>query len=117
MSPYKLGRVPLPTEQGTFRKEPVMEYRHLGRSGLQVSVLSFGSWVTFGGQIGTELAVKSPNAARAGGINSFDNAESYAQGESERIMGKALAELGWPRHSFVISTKLFWGDIRRYQHA
>ncbi len=86
-----------------------MEYRHLGRSGLQVSVLSFGSWVTFGGQIGTELAVKSLNAAREGGINFFDNAESYAQGESERIMGKALAELGWPRHSFVISTKLFWG--------
>ena len=86
-----------------------MQYRHLGRSGLQVSVLSFGSWVTFGGQIGTELAVKSLNAAREGGINFFDNAESYAQGESERIMGKALAELGWPRHSFVISTKLFWG--------
>ena len=91
------------------RKEPLMEYRHLGRSGLQVSVLSFGSWVTFGGQIGTELAVKSLNAAREGGINFFDNAESYAQGQSEVIMGKALAELGWPRHSFVISTKLFWG--------
>jgi len=65
--------------------------------------------VTFGGQIGTELAVKSLNAAREGGINFFDNAESYAQGQSEVIMGKALAELGWPRHSFVISTKLFWG--------
>jgi voltage-dependent potassium channel beta subunit len=86
-----------------------VEYRHLGRSGLQVSVLSFGSWVTFGGQIGTELAVKSLSAAREGGINFFDNAESYAQGESERIMGKALAELAWPRHSFVVSTKLFWG--------
>jgi voltage-dependent potassium channel beta subunit len=86
-----------------------MEYRHLGRSGLQVSVLSFGSWVTFGGQIGTETAVDCLNAAREGGVNFFDNAESYAQGQSERIMGKALAELGWPRHSFVISTKLFWG--------
>jgi voltage-dependent potassium channel beta subunit len=86
-----------------------MQYRHLGRSGLQVSVLSFGSWVTFGGQIGTELAVDSLSAAREGGINFFDNAESYAEGQSERIMGKALAELGWPRHSYVISTKLFWG--------
>ena len=86
-----------------------MQYRHVGRSGLQVSVLGFGSWVTFGGQIGTELAVKCLSAARAGGINFFDNAESYAQGQSERIMGQALAELEWPRHSYVISTKLFWG--------
>ena len=86
-----------------------MQYRHLGRSGLQVSVLGFGSWVTFGGQIGTELAVKCLSVAREGGINFFDNAESYAQGQSERIMGQALAELDWPRHSYVISTKLFWG--------
>ena len=86
-----------------------MQYRHLGRSGLQVSVLSFGSWVTFGQQIGTELAVNCLSAAREGGVNFFDNAESYAQGESERIMGKALVELGWPRYSYVISTKLFWG--------
>jgi voltage-dependent potassium channel beta subunit len=86
-----------------------MEYRHLGRSGLQVSVLSFGSWVTFGEQIGTELAVECLSVAREGGINFFDNAESYAEGQSERIMGKALAELGWPRHSYVISTKVFWG--------
>jgi voltage-dependent potassium channel beta subunit len=86
-----------------------MQYRHLGRSGLQVSVLSFGSWVTFGGQIGSELAVSCLSAAREAGVNFFDNAESYAQGQSERIMGKALAELGWPRHTYVISTKLFWG--------
>ncbi len=86
-----------------------MQYRHLGRSGLQVSVLGFGSWVTFGGQIGAELAVKCLTVAREGGINFFDNAESYAQGQSERIMGQALAELDWPRHSYVISTKLFWG--------
>jgi voltage-dependent potassium channel beta subunit len=86
-----------------------MQYRHLGRSGLQVSVLGFGSWVTFGGQIGTELAVKCLTVAREGGINFFDNAESYAQGQSERIMGQALAELDWPRHSYVISSKLFWG--------
>ena len=86
-----------------------MQYRHLGRSGLKVSALSFGSWVTFGQQIGTELAVNCLSVAREGGINFFDNAESYAQGQSERIMGQALVELGWPRYSFVISTKLFWG--------
>lgn len=86
-----------------------MEYRHLGRSGLQVSVLSFGSWVTFGGQVGVDLAVECLSAAREGGVNFFDNAESYAAGESERIMGKALAQLAWPRHSYVVSTKLFWG--------
>lgn len=86
-----------------------MEYRHLGRSGLQVSVLSFGSWVTFGGQVGVDLAVECLSAAREGGVNFFDNAESYAAGESERVMGKALAQLAWPRHSYVVSTKLFWG--------
>jgi voltage-dependent potassium channel beta subunit len=86
-----------------------MQYRHLGRSGLQVSLLSFGSWVTFGEQIGTDLAAECLSVAREGGINFFDNAESYAAGQSERIMGKALAELGWPRYSYVISTKLFWG--------
>ncbi|MGH9057063.1 MAG: potassium channel beta subunit family protein [Acidimicrobiales bacterium] len=86
-----------------------MEYRHLGRSGLKVSVLSFGSWVTFGPQLKDHLAMDCLEAARAGGVNFFDNAESYAGGESERIMGNAIADLGWPRHSYVVSTKLFWG--------
>ncbi|MGD9701665.1 MAG: potassium channel beta subunit family protein [Acidimicrobiia bacterium] len=86
-----------------------MEYRHLGRSGLQVSVLSFGSWVTFGNQLDTGLARDCLTAAWDAGVNFFDNAESYAGGESERIMGAAIAELGWPRHEYVISTKLFWG--------
>jgi voltage-dependent potassium channel beta subunit len=86
-----------------------MEYRRLGRSGLQVSVLSFGSWVTFGPQLHDHLAVDCLAAAQAAGVNFFDNAESYAGGESERIMGKAIAELGWPRHSYVVSTKVFWG--------
>jgi aryl-alcohol dehydrogenase-like predicted oxidoreductase len=86
-----------------------MEYRRLGRSGLRVSVLSFGSWVSFGAQIDTGAAVKCLAAAREGGMNFFDNAEAYAGGESERIMGAAIAELGWPRWSFVISTKVFWG--------
>ena len=86
-----------------------MEYRRLGRSGLKVSVLSFGSWVTFGSQVDVELAKACLGAAREAGVNFFDNAESYAGGESERIMGQAIAELGWPRWSYVVSTKLFWG--------
>jgi voltage-dependent potassium channel beta subunit len=86
-----------------------MEYRRLGRSGLKVSVLSFGSWVTFGNQLDVGLARDCLSAAWEGGMNFFDNAEVYAGGESERIMGKAVAELGWPRHSYVISTKFFWG--------
>jgi len=86
-----------------------MEYRRLGRSGLQVSVLSFGSWVSFGTQIDTGAAVECLAAARKGGMNFFDNAEAYAGGESERIMGAAIAELGWSRSSYVISTKVFFG--------
>lgn len=86
-----------------------MEYRRLGRSGLKVSVLSFGSWVTFGDQLDVGLATECIGAAREAGVNFFDNAEAYAAGESERIMGRAIAQLGWPRHSYVISTKLFWG--------
>jgi voltage-dependent potassium channel beta subunit len=86
-----------------------MEYRRLGRSGLQVSVLSFGSWVTFGAQLDTGLARACLTAARERGVNFFDNAESYAGGESERIMGQAIAELGWDRASYVISTKVYFG--------
>ncbi len=86
-----------------------MEYRRLGRSGLRVSALSLGSWVTFGSQLDVGLAKECLAAARAGGVNFFDNAEQYAGGESERIMGRALAELGWPRHTYVVSTKFFWG--------
>jgi voltage-dependent potassium channel beta subunit len=86
-----------------------MEYRRLGRAGLQLSVLSFGSWVTFGPQLRDQLVIDCLSAAYEGGINFFDNAESYAGGESERIMGQAIAKLGWPRHSYVVSTKVFWG--------
>jgi voltage-dependent potassium channel beta subunit len=88
---------------------PAMTYRRLGRSGLQVSVLSFGSWVTFGTQVDTTLAKDCLTVARDAGVNFFDNAEAYAGGESERIMGQAIAELGWERWSYVISTKVFWG--------
>src|SRR6059058_324514 len=86
-----------------------MDYRRLGRSGLQVSVLSFGSWVSFGDQLGVDTAMECLDAAQQAGVNFFDNAESYAAGESERIMGQAIGKLGWPRHSYVISTKVFWG--------
>ena len=86
-----------------------MAYRRLGRSGIKVSVLSFGSWITFGPQLAGRAAAECLDAARAAGVNFFDNAEAYSGGESERIMGQAIAELGWPRHSYVISTKFFWG--------
>jgi len=86
-----------------------MTYRRLGRSGLKVSVLSFGSWVTFGDQVDTALAKECLTAARDAGVNFFDNAEAYAGGQSEQIMGDAIAELGWERHSYVISTKIYWG--------
>jgi voltage-dependent potassium channel beta subunit len=86
-----------------------MPYRRLGRSGLKVSLLSLGSWVSFGTQVGDELAVRCLEAAREGGVNFFDNAESYAGGQSEQIMGRAIKTLGWPRHEFVVSTKFFWG--------
>ena len=87
-----------------------MEYRRLGRaSGVKVSVLSFGSWVTFGPQVDVGRAEEILGAAYEAGVNFFDNAEAYAGGESERIMGKAIASLGWPRHSYLVSTKLFWG--------
>ncbi len=86
-----------------------MEYRRLGRSGLQVSVLSFGSWVSFGTQMQTNAALDCLDLAYQGGMNFFDNAEAYAGGESERIMGEAIQQLGWARETYVISTKLFWG--------
>jgi len=89
-----------------------MEYRRLGDSGLKLSVLSFGSWVTFHNQVGDELARESMQAAFDAGVNFFDNAEVYAGGESEKLMGRVIKDLGWDRRDYVISTKFFWG-IRR----
>jgi voltage-dependent potassium channel beta subunit len=89
-----------------------MEYRRLGRSGLKVSVLSFGSWVTFANTSQLETAAQAAEclaAAHDAGVNFYDNAESYGHGESERVMGAAIRELGWKRHDYVVSTKLFWG--------
>ncbi len=86
-----------------------MEYRRLGRSGLKVSALSLGSWVTYSNQVRDSSAREIMAAARDHGVNFFDNAETYAAGESERIMGAAFRELGWPREHYVVSSKFFWG--------
>jgi voltage-dependent potassium channel beta subunit len=86
-----------------------MNYRRLGRSGLKVSELSFGSWVTYGNQMGNDAARECMAAAYDGGVNFFDNAEVYAKGESETIMGQSLRQLGWRRSSYIVSTKFFWG--------
>ncbi len=86
-----------------------MKYRHLGKSGIQVSELSFGSWVTFHDQFGMDSAVEMMAAAYDAGVNFFDNAEAYAGGKSEELMGAALKKLGWRRGSYLVSTKLFWG--------
>ncbi len=86
-----------------------MNYRRLGASGLKLSELSFGSWVTYGNQLGEDLARDCMAAAYAAGVNFFDNAEVYAKGAAERIMGSALKKLGWRRASYVVSTKFFWG--------
>lgn len=86
-----------------------MEYRRLGKSGLQVSALSLGAWVTYGGQVGEEVALSCMSAAREAGVNFFDNAEGYAGGEAEVVMGNVIKKLGWERESYVVSTKIFWG--------
>lgn len=88
---------------------PKMEYRRLGSSGLRVSVLSFGSWVTFDNQMKDDAALDCMQAAWDAGCNFFDNAEAYAGGESEAIMGRVISQLGWKRHHYVLSTKVYWG--------
>jgi voltage-dependent potassium channel beta subunit len=86
-----------------------MEYRRLGRSGLKLSALSFGSWVTFSFQLDRRAAAELMREAYDAGVNFFDNAEVYAAGESETIMGQVLRDLGWPRDSFCVSSKVYWG--------
>jgi voltage-dependent potassium channel beta subunit len=90
-------------------EESIMEYRRLGSSGLQVSRLSLGSWVTYHTQVDTAAAKEMLAAAMDAGINFFDNAEVYAKGQSEIVMGQAFKALGWPRLNYVVSTKFFWG--------
>ena len=86
-----------------------MEYRHLGRTGIRVSELSLGSWVTFNDQVNVDAAVEIMAEAYDLGVNFFDNAESYARGKSEEVMGAALKKLGWRRGSYLISSKFYWG--------
>ena len=86
-----------------------MQYRRLGRAGVKLSALSFGSWVTYGNQMGADAARECMAAAYAAGVNFFDNAEVYAKGQSETIMGEVLAKAGWRRSSYLVSTKLYWG--------
>ena len=86
-----------------------MQYRRLGRAGLQVSELSLGSWVTYHNQVDTKAATEMLAAAFDAGINFFDNAEVYAQGESEVVMGQAFKALGWNRLDYIVSSKFFWG--------
>jgi voltage-dependent potassium channel beta subunit len=86
-----------------------MEYRYLGRSGLMVSALSLGAWVTFGDQFGEEVAFQCMTAAYEAGVNFFDNAESYGKGQAELIMGNVIKKAGWKRSDLVLSTKIFWG--------
>jgi voltage-dependent potassium channel beta subunit len=92
-----------------------MQYRRLGRSGLQVSELSLGSWVTYHNQVDVAAAREMLAAASDAGVNFFDNAEAYARGRSEVVMGEAIKALKWPRLSYIVSTKFFWGLDRDAQ--
>jgi aryl-alcohol dehydrogenase-like predicted oxidoreductase len=86
-----------------------MEYRRLGKSGLQVSELSLGSWVTFGNQISDDVAEQLMIKAYDAGVNFFDNAEVYADGKSEIVMGNILNKLKWDRSTYLVSSKVFLG--------
>ncbi len=92
-----------------------MLYRQLGKSGLKVSVLSFGSWVTFGQQVGNSVAESCLKTAYDAGINFFDNAETYANGQSEEVMGAILSKFGWSRDTYLVSSKVFWGGDKPNQ--
>ncbi len=94
-----------------------MEYRRLGKTGLKISELSYGSWVTFANQLDFDNASEIMKLAYENGINFFDNAEVYAAGKSEIIMGKVLKKFGWSRDSFIISSKVFWGGDKPTQRG
>jgi voltage-dependent potassium channel beta subunit len=86
-----------------------MQYRRLGNAGIKISVFSYGSWLTFGSQQEKDDSLECMNAAYDAGVNFFDNAEVYSGGKAETVMGHALREFGWPRHTYLVSTKYFWG--------
>lgn len=86
-----------------------MNYRRLGKAGIKLSELSLGAWVTYGGQVGEQVAYDCMVAAYDSGVNFFDNAEAYANGNAEIVMGNVLKKVGWRRESYAVSTKIFWG--------
>jgi len=88
---------------------PEMQYRHLGRTGLKVSVISLGSWLTYGGHVGNETAFECLKVAYDAGVNFFDTAEVYSGGQSEIVLGEAIKKFGWKQNDLVISTKIYWG--------
>src|SRR5919202_1821261 len=90
-------------------EEMSMNYRRLGKAGIKLSELSLGAWVTYGGQVGEDVATECMSAAYEAGVNFFDNAEAYAGGQAEIVMGNVIKKLGWRRESIVVSTKIFWG--------
>lgn len=92
-----------------------MNYRRLGASGLKLSELSLGAWITFGGQVADEVAEACMKTAYDVGVNFFDNAETYRSGHAEVVMGRILAKMGWPRGSFAVSSKVFWGGEQPMQ--
>jgi voltage-dependent potassium channel beta subunit len=92
-----------------YKTGEIMNYRRLGKAGLKLSELALGAWVTFGEQIGEDAATACMQAAYENGVNFFDNAEAYANGKAEIVMGNVLKKMGWPRTSYVVSTKIFWG--------
>ena len=92
-----------------------MNYRRLGQSGLKLSEFSFGSWVTFSVQLDYSKAEDCMKVAYDSGVNFFDNAEVYANGESELIMGKVLSRMKWPRDSYCVSSKVYWGGEKPTQ--
>jgi len=87
----------------------VMNYRRLGKAGIKISELSLGAWVTYGGQVGEDIALKCMSAAYDAGVNFYDNAEAYARGNAEIVMGNVIKKLGWRRDGIVVSSKVFWG--------
>jgi voltage-dependent potassium channel beta subunit len=94
-----------------------MQYRRLGNAGIKTSVFSYGSWLTFGSQQEKDDSLECMSAAYDAGVNFLDNAEVYAGGKAETVMGQALQEFGWPRHTYLVSTKYFWGIHRDVPNA
>ncbi|CAI7604952.1 unnamed protein product [Penicillium glandicola] len=88
---------------------PEMQYRFLGRTGLKVSVISLGSWLTYGGHVGNETSLECLKVAYDAGVNFFDTAEVYSGGQSEIVLGEAIKKFGWKQNDLVISTKIYWG--------